>query len=283
VVLFDVVAAAHGDFGTRWKDGDYRIADEHAASGAVETLVAMLAGSFELSEEGPRVVVAASQGDHHSIPTRLASAYLLSLGYRVGYLGSNMDATDLAGYLADEPAEALILSCAMTTLLPGARASVSAAHQAGTPVLAGGPGFGPDGAWAYAVGADAWVANPREIHEILTTWEPDIEVSEMVVAQPPAELDEIDRNRQAILADAEGHFDELPRRLRIELDWLLSAAEASVLVGDPLILSEFSRWQTSLLTSHGFGADISEQMRRALAAGLHDRAPNTAALLHSPH
>jgi hypothetical protein len=132
------------------------------------------------------------------------------------------------------------------------------------------------------VGADAWVANPREIHEILTTWEPDIEVSEMVVPQPPAELDEIDRNRQAILADAEGHFDELPRRLRIELDWLLSATEASVLVGDPLILSEFSTWQTSLLASHGFGVDISEQMHRALASGLHDRAPNTAALLQSP-
>ena len=118
VVLFDVVAAAHADFGTRWKDGDYRIADEHAASGAVETLVAMLAGSFDLPEEDDLIVLAAAQGDHHALPLRLASAYLLSLGYRVRFLGANMDADDLAGYLTDESPRALLLSCAMPVLLP---------------------------------------------------------------------------------------------------------------------------------------------------------------------
>ncbi len=189
VVLFDIVAAAQADFGTRWKDGDYRIADEHAASGAVETLVAMLAGSFDLPDDGDFVVLAAAQGDYHSLPLRLASAYLLSLGYRVRFLGANMDAADLAGYLTEEPPEALLLSCAMTMLLPGARACISAAHGAGTPVLAGGSGFGPDGVWAYAVGADAWVASPREVEEVLTSWEPNIEVAEMAVPVPPAELD----------------------------------------------------------------------------------------------
>lgn len=71
VVLFDVVAPAHANFGTRWQSGDYRIADEHAATGAVESLVAMLAGSFDLPEAGEPVVVTAAEGDHHSLPARL--------------------------------------------------------------------------------------------------------------------------------------------------------------------------------------------------------------------
>ena len=279
VVLFDVVAAAHADFGTRWKDGDYRIADEHAASGAVETLVAMLAGSFELPAAGDYVVLAAAQGDHHSLPIRLASAYLLALGYRVRYLGSNMDANDLAGYLAEEAPKALLLSCAMPVLLPGARASISAAHGAGTPVLAGGAGFGPGGVWAYAVGADAWVASPREVEEVLTSWEPDIEVAEMAVPAPPADLDSIARHRQEVLAAAGTHLGGLSRRLQNELDLLLSAVEAALLVNDRSLVTEFTVWQSSLLPSHGFGDETAAQLRGALSSALRTVAPRAADLV----
>jgi methanogenic corrinoid protein MtbC1 len=279
VVLFDVVAAAHADFGTRWKDGDYRIADEHAASGAVETLVAMLAGSFDLPPDGDFVVLAAAQGDHHSLPLRLASAYLLALGYRVRFLGANMDADDLAGYLTEESPQALLLSCAMPILLPGARACISAAHQAGTPVLAGGSGFGSDGVWAYAVGADAWVASPREVEEVLTSWEPDIEVAELAVPVPPAELDTISHRRQEILAVAGAEFGDVPRRLQNELDLLLSAVEAALLVDDRSIVSGFTAWQSSVLSSHGFADETAAQLRRALAAALQALVPQASELL----
>jgi len=280
VVLFNVIAAAHADFGTRWQKGDYRIADEHAATGAVETLVAMLAGSFDLPETGVHVVVAAAEGDHHSLPARYTSALLLSLGYRVRYLGANMDATDLAGYLADETPDALILSCAMPTLLPGARASVRAAHNAGIPVLAGGAGFGPDGTWAYAVGADAWVDSPREVDDVLTSWEPDIGVAEQLVPAPPPELGSISDHRQEVLALAGGLLNEPPRRLRGELDLLLAAVEAALLVDDPTLITHFIAWQGSLLSSHGFAEETSAELRRALAARLDGVAPAAADLLN---
>ena len=279
VVLFDVVAAAHADFGTRWKDGDYRIADEHAASGAVETLVAMLAGSFDLPEDGDLIVLTAAQGDYHALPLRLASAYLLSLGYRVRFLGANMDADDLAGYLTEESPRALLLSCAMPMLLPGARACIRAAHGAGTPVLAGGHGFGSDGVWAYAVGADAWVATPREVDAVLTSWEPDIEVAELAIPAPPAELDSISYHRQEILAAAGTDLRDLPRRLQNELDLLLSAVEAALLVEDRSVVTGFTAWQQSLLTSHGFADDTTEQLQRGLAEALRTFAPKAGDLL----
>ncbi len=281
VVLFDVVAAAHADFGTRWQKGDYRIADEHAASGAVETLLASLAGSFDLPEEGYELVVAAAEGDYHSLPARLTSAYLLSLGYRVRYLGSNMEAVDLAGYLADEAPQTLILSCALPTLLPGARASIRASHDAGVPVLAGGHGFGPDGVWAYAVGADAWVASPREVDGVLTSWEPDIETSELMVPAPAPELSSIEAHRPEILTSAIGHLNDPPRRIREELDLLLAAGQAAMLVDDPTLLSRFEAWQDSLLSAHGFADGTLMELRRALSSSLQELAP-TAARLFNP-
>ncbi len=279
VVLFDVVAAAHADFGRRWQDGDYRIADEHAATGTVETVVALLAGSFDLPDDGDPIVVAAAEGDHHSLPARLASAHLLALGYRVRYLGSNMDAADLAAFLGDDPPAALILSCAMSTLLPGARASVRAAHRAGVPVLSGGPGFGPNGVWAYSVGADAWVASPREIDDVLRSWEPDIEVAEQLVQPEHPESASIDKHREDILAAAVGTLDWPGRRIRSELALLLQAVEAAMLVDDPSLVSGFTAWQSSLLSSHGYAAQVPADLRRALAAGLAAVAPGAAGLL----
>ena len=276
VVLFDMVATAFADFGTRWQTGDYRIADEHAATGAVESLVAMLAGSFDLPDEGDDIVIAAAQGDHHSLPGRLTAAYLLSEGYRVRYLGSNVDAADLAGYLTDESPQALILSCAVPTLLPGARACVEASHGVGVPVLAGGKGFGPDGVWAYAVGADSWVASPREVVDVLGSWEPDTEAAELVVPPPPADLDLIERHRSEVVAAALGHLEAPPHRLRDEIDLLLAAVQAALLVDDPVLLSQFTRWQTSVLSAHGFGDKTAAQLHRALGAGLRELAPDAA-------
>lgn len=281
VALFDVVSAAHADFGTRWQKGDYRIADEHAATGAVETLVAMLAGSFDLPEEGREVVIAAAQGDQHSLPARITSAYLLWLGYRVRYLGSNMEAADLAGYLTEDTPTALILSCAIPTLLPGARASIRAAHQAGVPVLTGGRGFGPEGVWAYTLGADAWVASPREIDDVLSSWEPDIETAELVVAPVPGEAEVIAERRLEVLASATRRLSEPSYRLRSELGLLLSAVEATLLVNDPELLSAFVEWQDSMLSDQGYSAEITAQLAPALSDALAGPAPIAAALLSS--
>jgi len=280
-VLLDVVAGAHGDFGTRWQVGDYSIADEHAATGAVETLVALLGGSFDLPSNGDVIVVAAAQGDHHSLPARLASTYLTSIGFRIRYLGPDMESLDLADYLADEKPLALLLSCAMPTLLRGARSSVRAAHSVGVPVIGGGHGFGPGGVWAHAVGADAWVASPREVVDVLATWEPDIETAEQLVPVESPELSVISERREAILAASIDHFGSPPRRLRTDLGLLLSAAEAALLVGDPAPLRSFTGWQTAILSTHGFDAEVSGRLRNALAESLEELAPRAADLLRS--
>jgi hypothetical protein len=123
------------------------------------------------------------------------------------------------------------------------------------------------------------VDSPREVPEVLTSWEPDIEVAEMAVPNPPPDLATIDRQREQILAAAINRLGDPPRRLRHELGWLLDAVAATLLVDDPQLLVEFSAWQTSLLSGHGFPETTTADLSRALAGGLDDTAPTAARLL----
>ena len=101
-VLFDYLGPVQREVGSRWQQADYRIAEEHAASTTTETVIALLAGSFDMDEAAPHVVVACAQGDTHSLPARMVSAYLTYLGWRVTFLGATLPAADLGAFLADE-------------------------------------------------------------------------------------------------------------------------------------------------------------------------------------
>ncbi len=126
-LLFEVLAPLQRDVGTRWLRSDYRIAEEHAASAAVETVVALLAGAFDMPDDGLHVVVACAEGDDHSLPARMVAAYLTYLGWRVTFLGATLPAHDLTAYLGDEQPAAPLLSCTSTANLIGARAPLSGA------------------------------------------------------------------------------------------------------------------------------------------------------------
>lgn len=270
-ILFDVLAPVEGEIGSRWQHGDYLVSEEHAATATVETVVALLAGSFDQPETGPRVVVAVAEGDNHSLPGRLVAAHLLYLGYRTVFLGANVLASDLAEFLADDPPDALVLSAAMTTHLIGARASVRAAHAAGVPVVVGGKAFGEEGKWAAAVGADMWVADPRKVPDVLDAWRPDPEAAEAGAADPSPELAALTKARPAVIAGAvealtsEASGGPGPRVLT-ETALLLGAVEASLLVGDDRVISDMLAWQEATAPVHGYDASaIATALRSALA------------------
>ena len=119
-VLFDLLIPAEKDLGTRWQQGDYLVAEEHAATATIETVISLLAGSFDQPDDAATIVIATAQGDDHSLPARAISAHLLFLGYRTIFLGANVLASDLVEFLDGEEVSALILGCAMTSQLPGA-------------------------------------------------------------------------------------------------------------------------------------------------------------------
>jgi methanogenic corrinoid protein MtbC1 len=281
VVLFDVLAPLQRDVGARWQAGSYMVSEEHAATATVETVVSLLAGSFDQPADGRHVVVAAAEGDQHSLPGRLIAAHLAYMGYRVTFLGANVLATDLREYLEVEKPDALVVSSAMSGHLLGARATVQAGHAAGTPVIVGGRGFGKAGEWAESIGADAWAADLRQVAEILGSWSPDPGAAESVAMDPSLELAELSGRRDAVLGAAQGLLADrsilLDARARDELSILLSAVEASLLVGDDGPAIDILAWQATTLAAHQLV--LAEAVAAALETALEVNHPTAASVL----
>ena len=248
-VLFDYLSPVQREVGTRWQQADYRIADEHAASTTTETVLALLAGSFDTDQTAPHVVVACAQGDTHSLPARMIAAYLTYLGWRVTFLGATLPANDLGAFLADEKPQALVLSCSLTANLRGARESIRAAHDAGVPVVAGGRAFGANDERATAIGADGWLGDPRRLDDLLRTWDANPAVTEANVFDS-GDLELLQEFRYATVAAA---VDALPPSetalaaglVREDVDLLWDTLSTSVLVADPAIVAEFIAWRDS--------------------------------------
>lgn len=249
-LLFDYLMETERSVGQRWAQGDYLIPEEHAVTAAIETVISLLTGMFDQPGDAPLVVIATAEGDDHSLPARALAAHLLYVGYRTIFLGADLPAHDLVEFLEAEPPIAMVLSATMSTHLLGALAVVGAAHQAGVPVLVGGKAFGPDGVWAPAVGADAWVPTLRDVEAAVEQWAgsaPEIGAS----PQLSAELANLVETRSVIAARADQVLgtSAVPR-LRDEVRLLLSAVEGALLTGDDRVITEMLDWQQSSLTAY---------------------------------
>lgn len=250
-ILFDVLAPIQRDLGARWLETDYRIAQEHAASATTETVVSLLAGSFDMPLDGTHVVIACAEGESHSLPARMVAALLAYAGMRPTFLGATLPADDLGAYLADEAPAALVLSCTAVHNLLGARDCVRAAHAAGVPVLAGGRAFGMDRTRSDRIGADEWVMDPRTIPELVESWSPDIEAAE---ARATGETEA--RELEALLPGLVERIIESSDHevavvsLRNDLSLLGRTLVAAVLVDDPSVLEHFFEYHEALHERH---------------------------------
>lgn len=263
-VLFDYLIAAEKSVGQRWAQGDYLVAEEHAVTASIETVISLLTGMFDQSDDAPLVVVATAEGDEHSLPARAAAAHLVYLGYRTTFLGASVPGDDLREFLEIEPPVALVLSVAMTTHLLGARSVVAAAHEVGVPVLVGGKAFGSDGQWAEAVGADAYVGSLRDVAGVVDTWVGDDRPEIKPVGELSPELKRLLASRSAILANAEQSLEG--PRLRDEASLLLGAIESALLTGDDQVAVDMLDWQEKTLEAYGLdGTAVVEALAPPLA------------------
>jgi methanogenic corrinoid protein MtbC1 len=283
-ILFDLLIPTAAHIGRRWQQGDYLIAEEHAATAALETVVSLLAGSFDQPEEGLHVVAGTVDGDAHSLPTRAVTAHLLYLGYRTTFLGASLPAPDLEEYLAEEGPAVALLSAAMTMHLPAGRAAIRACHDVGVPVIVGGRAFGEGGPWAPILGADAWVASPRDVAPLLESWDPDPARAENQARNPSPDLQVFSRSRPIVLARS---YSELVQavpngnasRMLSELNVLLGALEGAMLVGEPAALVDTLRWQRETFDAHGFV--VHEALVAAARSQLNGDFPQAGTLLDS--
>jgi len=287
-ILFDVLAPVQQELGRRWVQGDYSIPEEHAATAAVETLIASLGGSFDLPEDGAPVVIACAEGETHTLSGRMITALLLFFGWRATFLGAGVPADELEAYLRDGSPQRLALTCSIPSNLRGARASIMAAHAAGVPVLAGGRAFGTDDRLARAVGADAWAADAREVPGLLESSEPDIAASERDAAVPSPDLPAILSRRLEIVSRAADRvaeatdpevFAALGRRNWEDVTVLFDTLASSLTVADPAVLAGVAGWQTERIAWADGNPDLVRNLLEGLRTAVGGRAPDASRYL----
>ncbi|MFC5820659.1 cobalamin B12-binding domain-containing protein [Nonomuraea harbinensis] len=171
-LLLDVVAVAQARIGEEWAANRITVAQEHMATAVNEGVLAVLANTIDTTDHGPaplkwRICVACVEGEWHTFPTRLLAEVLRLRGWTVDYLGAHVPTRHLIVHLHRTAPDMVALSSSIATRLPAAHAAISACQAAGTPVLAGGAAFGPDGRYARLLGADAWTPDARAAADLL--------------------------------------------------------------------------------------------------------------------
>ncbi|MCU0261579.1 MAG: cobalamin-dependent protein [Ilumatobacteraceae bacterium] len=273
VIIEEVFAPIQVESGDRWATGDVTISEEHVATAAVETLIAMLAGSFDQPVDTDTVVVVCAEGDDHTLPARMAAALLSYEGYRTLFLGTSVPADDLADYLRSADAEVLVVSCTRPANLLGARACVAAGHAAGVPVAVGGRAFAGGAHWE-AIGADGYAATLSDLGVMLARWRPDPATAEHhALPLGPPTIDIVTRRTQLAsdVADALDHADAsaVARRVAQDVaDELVDVLAVAVHLDERTLLADQAGLLRALLAEHA-GVEIApDQLLARLAAAV---------------
>lgn len=279
-VMCDLVGTAQAEVGRRWEAGEWSVAAEHLATAISEEVVGVLG---RLATDPPtkgKVVVACVEGEWHSLPARIASAVLRRSGWEVSFVGASVPADQLAGILHDLGPHAVAVSCVVPANLPGARRVVETARAGGTPVVAGGAGFGADGRWARVIGANQWAPFAMEASGVLE--------SLPSVTGPAPPLDHprmvehhiVEHRRRGMLAEIGRRWEGFEvSRTSDFASWAIRSLSAALLVGDREVFDGYVRWLVHAYRPRGISEPEVTWLLEQMAAGLGDEAPTAAAWL----
>jgi methanogenic corrinoid protein MtbC1 len=283
-ITSDVLVPAQIRVGQMWEQGQWSVADEHAATAVTETALLALSAAAGRPHKGSgqHVAVACGEGEWHTLPARMVSTVAAGSDIRVSMLGPSLPAEHLGRRLQAGDIDLLALSCTMPTNLIGAARSVAAAHDAGVSVLVGGGAFGGTPLRAHAIGADAWADDPAALFAAIPP------LSGRSCDIPPEVL-ALDAVKPGTVEGAyermTGGFSELTRmppsrqtQMREDLSWMARYSAAALLTGDETILDDFLSWLCRRLDEPVHAAVIATGAA-LLADALEPGAPSGAELL----
>ena len=133
------LAPALRRIGQDWRAGSVTIGTEHRSSAIVERLLGELAPNPRGRRRGV-VVVAAIEGDRHTLPTTMAAVALREDHWTVHHLGSDLPAAELSSFSEAEAANLVVLTVTEPGVAAAAQGAASSIRALGIPVVVGGPG-----------------------------------------------------------------------------------------------------------------------------------------------
>jgi methanogenic corrinoid protein MtbC1 len=286
-VLDELVAAGQARVGRLWLADEWSVAQEHRATSVGEEVVAALVAGIA-PPDPPRgtVVVTCADGEWHSLPSRIVAAALRDAGYAVTYLGASVPARHLTRLLHDVGPDCVALSSSLPLRLFHAREVIETARDAGVPVLVGGRGFGPQGRWGLALGADAWAPDAHSARALLTEGRlpaytspapplaPADDAVDRVRAVRGAAVDASLRALTARAADVAAYDERQRDRTEEDLYYILDFLAAALFVDDPDLFTDFVGWLDELLRARGVPTATFALGLDLLADSLREQVPD---------
>lgn len=138
-LMQEVFVPALARIGRSWHDGELTIWAEHRASAIAHRVLGQVAPNPRGRRRGT-AVVAAVEGDRHSLPTTMAAIALRADNWRVHHLGADLPAAEIVGFCNQHDLTLAVLTVTNPTSLGHAQAAAEALRSAGTPTIVGAPG-----------------------------------------------------------------------------------------------------------------------------------------------
>jgi DNA-binding transcriptional MerR regulator len=123
-ILRDVMLPYLREVGERWERAHLTIAQEHFASHFLQSRLQMVGRGWDRGL-GPRAIIAAAPGDHHTLGLMCFGIALHRLGWRIVALGAATPVEMLADVVATTRARAVVISASMTGMLEAHVAALS--------------------------------------------------------------------------------------------------------------------------------------------------------------
>ena len=301
-VLLDVIAGVQRKVGLEWAANRITVAQEHAATAINDRVIAALAHHRASVPAPPagRVTVACVDGEWHALPARLLAEVLRLRGWQVDFLGAQVPTPHLIAHLHHNGPDAVALSCSIPTRLPTAHAAITASQAAGATVLAGGAAFGPDGRYAYQLGADAWAPDARGAEERLRKGFPPVHAA-TTTHQPIDDLPHladqeytmVSRSTSHLVADTVAQlsdrfpamraYDELQlQRTTEDIAHIVDYLATALYVDHDDLFTGFVTWTAEILEARGVPGASLRPALDLLAEQLKD-FPRSLRLLGAAH
>lgn len=247
IVLRDLLAEALTVIGLRWQDGRWTIRDEHTATAVTKRLLRRIDQlATAASQRTGMTVLAAAEGDWHTMGTLLLATALRHDGWSVITLPAGTSSGQLASTIHDHGPVVVAITCSMPALLPGARRLVMASQDAGTPAVVGGRGLGNDVTRARRIGANGWARDVVDASATLAAHAGFSGPSLRIEHDAIGEYATLRRSVSAITTQIE---DAVQERLDGDAEmhvgialWILRSVASSLLCADPTIVEGDVAW-----------------------------------------
>ncbi len=125
--------------GEAWHHGELPIWSEHRATAIAERVLADLSPNPRGRRRGV-VAVAAVSGDHHSLPTMMATVALRDANWQVHHLGADTPPAELVQFSTQQPVDLAVITVTNPGSIETAERTALSLRAAGVRTIVGGPG-----------------------------------------------------------------------------------------------------------------------------------------------